>query len=402
MSLTRAVGNIRGTFLRACYGRLVSQTLDDLRRLLDAIDHRLIAALSERRQVVGEVARLKADSPSTAVRDARREQEIVDRARVLGQESGLDPDHIEKIFREVLEHSVRLQREYLAARSAAASAGSYAVGYQGGEGAFSYIAAQRHFKGRGEASYIGYPSFPSMLDALKVGEVRYAVLPVENSIAGSISESYDLLAKTGFHLVGEEIQPVEHCLIALSDLPVSSIRRIISHPVALAQCQNFLGSLENCHVESYLDTALAVAKVKADEDPGQAAIASEEAARLHGLPVIARGIADVRENFTRMVVVARDPVAVEAGVPAKTSLLLSLAHKPGALASAISALSSRGLNLTKIESRPVVGAPFEYTFYIDFEGNSADSNVACGVDDLRAHTRSLRVLGCYPSATRDS
>ncbi len=380
--------------------RAVASSLEDLRRALDLVDQRLISDLAERRSIVAEVASLKASSPSTAVRDPAREQQIVDRARKLGQDSGLDPDHVEVIFREILEHSVRLQREYLAARAAAADEGAYSVGYQGGEGAFSHIAASRHFRGRGEPTFVGHPSFASMLDALRGGELRYVVLPVENSIAGSINESYDLLARTDLHLIGEEIQPVEHCLIALQPMPVTRIRRVLSHPVALAQCQRFLGTLENCHVESYVDTALAVEKVKLDQDPSQAAIASEQAARLHGLPVIARGIADVPENYTRMLVVARDPVVVPSKVAAKTSLVFALAHEQGALARAISILADRKLNLTKIESRPVVGMPFEYVFYVDFEGNVADPEVEQALSDLRAHTRGLRVLGCYPVASR--
>lgn len=378
----------------------MATTLEDLRRSLDAIDQRLVAVLAERREVVSEVARLKADSPTTVVRDSGREQAIVDRARGLAKDSGLDPDHVERLFREMLDHSVALQKEYLASRSGASDLGRYSVGYQGGEGAFSHIAASRHFAGRGEPLFVGHPSFGSMLEALRAGELRYVVLPIENSIAGSIHESFDLLARMDLHLVGEEIQPVRHCLIALETIPVSRIRRIMSHPVALAQCQRFLTSLENCHVESYVDTALAVAKVKEDQDPSQAAIASEEAANLHGLPVVARDIADSSENFTRMVIVAREPVTPDARIAAKTSLLFSLAHQPGALSNVIATLATHGLNLTKIESRPVAGAPFEYSFYVDFEGNTADANVAAAITTLRAHTRELRILGCYPVANR--
>lgn len=388
-----------GREVRARLGA-VSRSLEDLRRSLDLIDQRLIAVLAERRATVAEVARLKAASPTTAVRDPVREQQIIDRARKLGQDNGLDPAHVERIFRELLDHSVDLQREYLASRAAVPDVGRYSVGYQGGEGAFSHIASRRHFDGKGEPTYVGHPSFASMLDALRGGELRYVVLPVENSIAGSINESYDLLAKMDLHLVGEEIQPVEHCLIALQPMPVARIRRVLSHPVALAQCQRFLSSLENCHVESYVDTALAVEKVKNDQDPSQAAIASEEAAKLHGLPVIARGIADTAENFTRMVVVARDPVSVDLRVAAKTSLVFSLAHERGALSRVIAALAERRLNLTKIESRPVVGAPFEYLFYVDFEGNVADPDVVAALAEVRSHTRTLRVLGCYPVAGR--
>ena len=139
------------------------------------------------------------------------------------------------------------------------------VGYQGSEGAYSQLAATRHFAdARPEATCRGFHSFREMLEALKAGEVDYAVLPIENSIAGSINESYDLLAEMGLSLVGEEFQPVAHCLIGAEDVPVESIRRVYSHPVALAQCGAFLDTLVDCHVEAFPDTAMAVEKVKED------------------------------------------------------------------------------------------------------------------------------------------
>lgn len=272
-----------------------------------------------------------------------------------------------------------------------------AVGYQGTEGAYSELAAKRHFQGAPSGvRCIGYHSFREMLEALTAHEVDYAVLPIENSIAGSINESYDLLANMGLHLVGEELQPIAHCLIGADDVAVSSIRRVYSHPVALAQCGEFLETLEDCHVEAFVDTAMAVEKVKDDGDPTQAAIASEQAATLHGLPILRRGIADHPENYTRMVIVAREPEHHEANVPCKTSLIFSTTHERGALARCIGIFAERGLNLTKIESRPKPDTPFEYIFYMDFEG-SVDLDATKGaLKDLEAVTQFLIVLGSYP------
>lgn len=273
------------------------------------------------------------------------------------------------------------------------------VGYQGGPGAFSHIASKRHFDGRG-AEHRGFRSFSEMLAAVKSGEIDFALLPIENSIAGSIHESYDLLARMDLHLVGEEVQPVAHCLIALPGVALTEIRKVISHPVALAQCTRFLASLTEAHAEVYVDTALAVQKVKEDGDRAQAAIASEEAARLHGLPVLARGIADDPENYTRMVAVSRAPQSFGLDVPCKSSLVISLAHTRGALATVLSTLATHGLNLTKIESRPIHGRPWEYLFYIDVEGNVADPNVASALAAIEPSTTHMRLLGCYPTRTR--
>jgi len=272
------------------------------------------------------------------------------------------------------------------------------VGYQGSEGAYSELAAKQHFAGAGKPlRCVGYHSFRQMLEALKAGELDYAVLPIENSIAGSINESYDLLAKMGLSLVGEEFQPIAHCLIGVADVAVSDIRRVYSHPVALAQCGEFLGRLEDCHLEAFADTAMSVAKVKHDADPTQAAIASEQAAALHGLPILRRDIADHPENYTRMVVVASEPAHYEPGVPCKTSLIFSTIHEQGALARCIAIFADRGLNLTKIESRPKPDTPFEYIFYVDFEGNIDRETTQAALRDLEAVTTFLTVLGSYPT-----
>lgn len=271
------------------------------------------------------------------------------------------------------------------------------VGYQGTEGAYSELAARRHFADAGRpVRCLGYHSFREMLEALKAGAIDYAVLPIENSIAGSINESYDLLAKMGLFLVGEEFQPIAHCLIGAEDVPVSDIRRVYSHPVALAQCGEFLETLEDCHVEAFVDTAMAVEKVKRDGDPAQAAIASEQAAKLHGLPVLRRGIADHPENYTRMVIVAPEAAHYERGVACKTSLIFSTTHEQGALARCIGIFAERGLNLTKIESRPKPDTPFEYIFYMDFEGNIDREATQAALDDLESVTTFLIVLGSYP------
>jgi chorismate mutase/prephenate dehydratase len=272
------------------------------------------------------------------------------------------------------------------------------VGYQGSEGAYSELAAKHHFVGASAPlRCVGYHSFRLMLEALKAGDLDYAVLPIENSIAGSINESYDLLAKMGLSLVGEEFQPIAHCLIGAEKVAVSDIRRVYSHPVALAQCGGFLETLEDCHVEAFADTAMSVAKVKQDADPTQAAIASEQAAALHGLPILCRDIADHPENYTRMVIVASEPAHYEPGVPCKTSLIFSTIHEQGALARCIAIFAGRGLNLTKIESRPKPDTPFEYIFYVDFEGNIDRQTTQEALDDLEEVTTFLTVLGSYPT-----
>ncbi len=226
------------------------------------------------------------------------------------------------------------------------------------------------------------------------------VLPVENTTAGSINEVYDLLSRASLSIVGEEVFRVDHCLLAIEDVPVSKIRRILSHPQALAQCMKFLSSLENCQREYFADTAMAVRKVKEDQDLSQAAIASEEAGKRYGLKVIQRNLADQIENYTRFLVAARQPINVDERIPAKTSLILAVPHEEGALLRALNVIHHHKINLTKLESRPKLGSPFEYLFYLDFEGNAASSGTRAALDELKGATTFLKVLGTYPSEAR--
>jgi len=206
-------------------------------------------------------------------------------------------------------------------------------------------------------------------------------------------------ARMQLAIVGEEIQEVDHCLLALEEVPLTRIRRVFSHPVALSQCGRFLSTLADCHVEAFTDTAMAARRVRDEQDLSQAAVASEEAARLYGLVVLKRGIADQRENYTRMAIVAQKPIACDLRVPCKTSLLFTTRHEQGALPRCLSVLADHHLSMTKLESRPRPRNPWEYLFHVDFEGNLADPDVAEALRELAGRTSYLKVLGSYPSRT---
>jgi chorismate mutase/prephenate dehydratase len=274
------------------------------------------------------------------------------------------------------------------------------VGYQGTDGAYSQIAAEQHFATRRHDLVCrGYDSFSALLDAVARSEVDYAMQPIENTTAGSINEAYDLLARMDLHLIGEEVLRVEHCLAALPSSSLSAVRRVYSHPQALLQCSEFLAALPDCAVLAFTDTAMAVKKVRDEGDPVQAAVASERAAGLYGLQVIARDIANQRNNFTRFVVVARAAVSYASSLPCKTSLIFTTRHERGALVRCLNILADHELSLTKLESRPRPEKPWEYIFYVDFEGNVAEPRVAEAVERVREQTLSLKLLGSYPART---
>jgi len=372
--------------------------LNEIRDRLDKLDTALVEVLAERQQLVHEVARRKA-LDGAPLRDLRREEDVLTRVVERSRDAGLDPFFMTRLFREIMGQSVRTQ-EVSAGREQALPGAPLRVGYQGTEGAFSELAGRRYFGPRGvEVSYRGYDTFQEMLEAVHDGELDYGVLPIENTTSGSVTAAYDLLSRMDLALVGEEIQEVDHCLLALEEVPLSRIRRIYSHPVALSQCGRFLGGLRDCHVEAFTDTAMAARRIRDEQDLSQAAIASEEAGRLYGLTIIKRGIQDQPENYTRMVIVAREQATFDRAIPCKTSLMFATRHEEGALLRCLSVLAERHLSMTKLESRPRPRNPWEYLFYVDFEGNLADPNVSGAIQAMTARASFLRVFGSYPART---
>jgi chorismate mutase/prephenate dehydratase len=382
---------------------MTRRELGDLRRLLDAVDARIVEALGERERLVSEVASVKRGD-GEVLRDRAREEELLTRLVDKAAQAGGDRQLVTRVFREVLDHSLRVQHEHLTDRGAAeSSAEALVVAYQGTEGSYSHLAASRHFAAhKAEVVLRGHDTFRDILEAVRDGAADYALLPIENTTAGSINASYDLLARMQLSLVGEEVWEVRHCLVALDAVPLSRIRRVYSQIQALEQCSNFLGSLRDCHVESYTDTAMSCQLIREQQDLSHAAIASEEAARLYGLRVIKRDIANQKDNFTRFVIVAREPLRFDLRIPCKTSLVFSTRDERGALLECLNVLAAHGLNLTKLESRPRPNAPWEYLFYVDFEGNVAAPDTEEALRQLAAHTRTLRVLGSYPARTTES
>jgi len=373
----------------------MGKTLKEIRAALDDADRRIVEALAARHELIAEVITAKSKGQAQQ-RDELREHEVLARVEGHARRAGLDPAYVASLFHEVIQHSADRQARS-AGQVAAAPGDKLRVGYQGGAGAYSYLAAFQHFAERRESlDCRGYRTFQELAGAVEKGKIDYAMLPVENTTAGSINEAYDVLAQAHVAAVGEEVFRVEHCLVALEPMPLAKVLRIASHPQALAQCSEFLASLPECQIESYTDTAMAVAKVVRDGDPAQAAIASREAARRHGLEVLKSGIANQKENYTRFLVIAREPEPCAPGTDCKTSLVLSTLHQKAALAACLNVLADHDLNLTKLESRPVRDSPFESLFYLDFEGNLAEDNARAAVETLEAHTSYLKILGSYP------
>ncbi|MDX6216987.1 MAG: chorismate mutase / prephenate dehydratase [Frankiales bacterium] len=367
--------------------------LAELRRQLDDVDRGLVDLIARRLELVAGVGAAKADT-DTPVRDAGRERAVLDAVEAAAEERGVSGELVRRIFRDIIGYSVDRQ----VAELIGSPEHPAVVGFQGVPHAYSHLAARKHLAGRGwEAGFRGYPSFAEVVEALTTGECDLAVLPVENTTAGSINQVYDLLQDSAVHVVGEETWRVDHALAAVSDVAVTSLTRVLSHPQGLEQCAAFLRSLPDAAPVIVFDTAEAMRAVAAEGDPTWAAIGSPEAAEANGLVVLRRGITDQAENFTRFLVLAREPIAVAARVPSKTSLVLVTSHEEGALLRCLTLLAESGHSMTKLESRPRPGRPFEYLFFLDFEGNVADADTQQVLEDLRRTAISVKLLGSYPA-----
>ncbi len=263
------------------------------------------------------------------------------------------------------------------------------VGFQGEHGAFSEVAALKLEPG---ADLRPCRTLADVFNQAESGGLDAAVVPVENSLAGSIGDTYDLLLNHNLTVTGETIISIEHCLLALPGVVLADIKRVISHPQALAQCRDYLQDLGVEAVPHY-DTAGAAKSLKECPSGVTAAIASERAAGEYGLEILARNIQSGRDNFTRFYRVEHD--SRPRGPKNKTVLAVSLQHYPGSLFMALSSFAGRGINLTKIESRPVRRDPWQYVFYLEVEGHLDDWQVKSAFEELRAKTGMMRIIGSF-------
>ena len=368
--------------------------LTSLRDRIEAVDRQLIALVAERLKIVEDVAAAKLAAASP-FRDREREDLLLQRLRALAISAGLDAHQIERMYRVIMDMSVAHQEATVRNRSDA----PLRIAYQGVEGSYSHLAAQRRYAGRaGGALLSGHDTFRGAADAVTTGAADLALLPIENTTAGSINETYDLLAAGALHITGEVISAIEHCLLALPGVELGELRTVISHPQALAQCHELFAKHAHLTPRADLDTAGAARRVTEANDRTLAAIASSAAAKRYGLAIVAGGIQSASGNSTRFVEVALRPAPVADGVAAKTSLVFALADRPGVLGEILSRIAARNLSLTKLESRPIPEAPFTYRFYADVLGHAASQPFQAALEDIRPLTTDLRVLGTYPSA----
>lgn len=268
------------------------------------------------------------------------------------------------------------------------------VAFQGERGAFSEEAAYALF-GRNVRA-VPRASFESLFSAIEEGAADFALAPAENSLAGTVHRTFDLLLESDLTIASEAALPVRHCLIGCAGASLASVRTVESHPVALAQCERFFSN--NPHIVRLAsdDTAASARRVTESGDPTRAAIASARAATIYGGEILLEGLEDHSENYTRFLLLARSPIKDERAD--KLSLVARLPHEPGALHAALEPFARRRIDILRIESRPVRGEPWRYRFFLDLQTGPDDPRIAAALAELERRAEEVRVLGFYASA----
>ncbi len=377
----------------------MTDRLNEIRLRLNELDDQLLNLLSERRGLSIEVAKSKVDT-SKPVRDAEREQQLLVKLINNGKDKyQLDAQYITKLFHTIIEDSVLLQQSYLQnlLNPALSRKPLARVAFLGSKGSYSHLASHQYFSRQNtELIELNCEHFKEVASTVESGHADYGVLPIENTSSGSINEVYDLLQHTTLYIVGELTLPIEHCLVATTEQRLENIKTLYSHPQPHQQCSEFLSRLKGVTLESCASTADAMKKVKELNRDDVAAIGNASSGKLYGLQPIQGNIANQTENHTRFIVVARKPVEVSQQIPAKTTLIMSTSQEAGSLVETLLVLQRYGINMTKLESRPIMGNPWEEMFYVDLQSHLDSEIMQQAIAELTKITRHLKVLGCYP------
>ncbi len=354
-------------------------SLEELRKKIDEADDGIVRLIAERMRRAAEIGEEK-KKLGKPVEDLSREDKVLAHVRAVAEQEKISPEGVESVYRQIM--------------NLAKSVEGVTVAFQGELGAYSEQAAVQFF---GPSVHVKpVEDFEGVFGAVERDEAQFGVVPLENSLEGSVSRVHDLLLESDLKVRGEIEVRIIHCLITNPGASLDSIRRVYSHPQALGQCRAFLKHLNVELVPSY-DTAGSVKMLKEKGGSDAAAIAGTRAAEIYGMNILASEIEDFPHNFTRFFVLAKHDAPPSGND--KTSIVFSVSHKPGALYDFLRELAANNVNLTKIESRPTRQRPWEYNFYLDFEGHHEDDASRDVLARLAEDAIFLKILGSYPKAT---
>lgn len=373
--------------------------LSDYRNQIDEIDDQIVDLISRRMHVSEQVAQYKIEN-NMRVLDKSREQ---DKIRTLSAKADneFNAQAVRELYEQIMSISRRRQYQLMDEKNTLHKLPFIPVDhlvdrdtrvvYQGAEGSYSEAAMKRFF---GE-DIVNFPvaTFREAMTAVEEGSADYAVLPLENSTAGIVNQVYDLLVEFENYIIGEQVIPIEHCLMGVQGTDENTVRTVFSHAQSLMQSERYLSEHGQWRQISMQNNAFAAQKVAEDHDITEAAIASEYAAKRYGLQIIRRGVNQAENNSTRFIICTNQKIFRRNAH--KISIVFEILHESGSLYRLLSHIIYNNLNMTKIESRPIEDRTWEYRFFVDFEGNLADSSVRNALRGIRDEARMLKILGNY-------
>lgn len=371
----------------------------ELRKQIDSIDKEIVSLYEQRMEISKQVADYKIET-GKKVFDREREEQKIAAVKALTHNE-FNSHGIEELFEQIMSMSRKLQYQMLTEKGSLGRLPFIAVEeletkkarvvFPGAEGAYTQAAMQKFFGEDINSFHVN--TFRDAMIAIDEGSADFAVLPIENSTAGIVSEIYDMLVEFENYIVGEQIIPIEHCLMAVPGTKLEDIQTVYSHPQSLMQSAGYLREHPTWQQISMNNNAFAAKKVAEMQDKTQAAIASEYAAKTYGLEVLQKGVNDLKNNSTRFIVVTNQKIFKKDAD--KISICFEVNNESGALYHMLSHFIYNNLNMNKIESRPLEGRTWEYRFFIDFDGNLADSAVKNALRGLRDEARNMKILGNY-------
>ena len=373
--------------------------LAELRARLDEIDSSMVELFEKRMDICRQVAEDKIKT-GKRILDKERERQKIQTVSSLAH-SDFNKTGVSELFEQIMAISRKLQYQVINEKGAHGNLPFFEVEkldtdkvrvvFQGADGAYSQAAMHTYFGEDIDSFHV--ETFRDAMGAIEEGRADFAVLPIENSTAGIVSEIYDLLVEYENYIVGEQVIPIQHCLLTVPGASIEDIEVVYSHPQSLMQSSRFLAEHSSWKQISMQNNAFATSTVADDKDVHQAAIASEFAGKLYGLQVTQKGIQNDKNNSTRFIIVTNQKIfRKDAG---KVSICFEVAHESGSLYHALSHFIYNHLNVSKIESRPIENRNWEYRFFLDFDGNLSDSAVKNALRGLREETYNLKILGNY-------
>ena len=377
----------------------MSLDLSNIRQQITQLDRHLLQLLAERHRLAFDVVRSK-EITQKPLRDIEREKELLQAlvSHAEAENYQLDPQYVTQIFQRIIEDSVLTQQNYLQNKLNEQKEQNISIAFLGMRGSYSNMASRQFAKKyQGSLIELSCDSFQQVFDKVSEGEAEFGVLPLENTTSGSINDVYDLLQHTDLAVVGELAYPIKHCVLANSNIDLAEIDTLYSHPQVIQQCSQFIQSLNKVHIKYCESSSHAMQMVARLNKPNIVALGNEDGGKLYGLTNIKTDIANQQNNITRFIVVAKQAINVSPQLQTKTLLLMTTSQQAGALVDALMVFKQYQIRMTKLESRPIYGKPWEEMFYVELQANIHSENTQQALKALEDVTSYVKVLGCYPS-----